>query len=470
MEKFIIGLFTEQLSTYIKGFNKDQVNANLLNGKGEVKDIHVNVDPINELLRQYTNLVELSSVYVSKLSFNVTSFRNIKKAPIEISIDEVHVIVVESLAYQAFNEFSWPELAKSIVEKANKNGPYGLLERIQDNITVDMNRVYMTFQPMGKFKTRKIGPWTPPAISVVLNNFRFVMVDEYGNEGSPDDVWRHNSRGGKQEAKFMMRGGGKNDRTYRPKTFMIYKKVSMDLSVAIGHRTSQSLSAKDTFLASKLLVANLPLQTHVCIHRDLRRKSILAVQIDVSLMSVEVEIDPDIINLLLHALIGIQHCTAKDRSFIDPFDQEEGASEGLDDGSIYDTYQVLGDAEKQEIVGDGVDDGAIEPDEFEDSVADDMSFSMMETEDGTESLDASMMQSQHDTDTVIISANGDESWPALVMPAGLIIVEKIAFSLSVNHIGIRICYPSENDGFLQVIMKGFMTELIWPKEGPVSSI
>ncbi len=470
MEKFIIGLFTEQLSTYIKGFNKDQVNANLLNGKGEVKDIHVNVDPINELLRQYTNLIELSSVYVSKLSFNVTSFRNIKKAPIEISIDEVHVIAVESLAYQGWNEFSWPELAKSIVEKANKNGPYGLLERIQDNITVDMNRVYMTFQPMGKFKTRKIGPWTPPAISVVLNNFRFVMVDEYGNEGSPDDLWRHNSRGGKQEAKVMMRGGGRNDRAYRPKTFMIYKKVSMDVSVAVGHRTSQCLSAKDTFLASKLLVANLPLQTHLCIHRDLRRKAILAVQVDVSLMSVEVEIDPDIINLLLHALIGIQYCTAKNRSFNDPFKEEtndngKGDSIMVDDESMYGTYQVLNDTEKLDGIGDSVHNEAIEPEEFEDSVADDMSLSMMETEDGAESVDASIIQSQHDT---VISENGDESWPAIVMPAGLIIVEKIAFSLSVNHIGVRICYPSENDGFLQIIMKGFMTELIWPKEGPVS--
>ena len=97
----------------------------------------------------------------------------------------------------------------------------------------------------------------------------------------------------------------------------------MELSLAIGHRTTQCLSAKETFLGSKVLVANLPLQTHLCIHRDIRRKAILAVQVDVSFMSVEVEIDPDIIPLLMHALMAIKYCKAKDRAFTDPFKDED---------------------------------------------------------------------------------------------------------------------------------------------------
>lgn len=75
MEKFIIGLFSEQLSTYIHGFRKEQLNANLLNGKGEISDVKIKVQPVNDILKRYTSLVELSSVYLSKLNFNVTSFR-----------------------------------------------------------------------------------------------------------------------------------------------------------------------------------------------------------------------------------------------------------------------------------------------------------------------------------------------------------------------------------------------------------
>lgn len=127
MEKFILRLFSEQLETYIEGFHKEQVNANLLRGKGEISDVRVKVKPVNDILKSYTSRVELSSIYISKLSFNVTSLRNIKKAPIEIFIDELHIVLVEPLEHSTMNEAAWPELAKNIIERANKRGSYGLI-------------------------------------------------------------------------------------------------------------------------------------------------------------------------------------------------------------------------------------------------------------------------------------------------------------------------------------------------------
>ena len=168
MEKFIIGLFSQQLETYIEGFHKEQVNANLLNGKGEITDVQAKVKPINDVLKTFTNLIELQSLFISKLSFNVTSLRNIKKAPIEIYIDEVHLVLIEPLEHELPPETMWPTLAKQIVEKSKRKGNYGLIERIQDNIHVEINRIYITFQPMGNLKTRQFGKWTPPAISIVL--------------------------------------------------------------------------------------------------------------------------------------------------------------------------------------------------------------------------------------------------------------------------------------------------------------
>lgn len=62
MENFIIGLFSQQLSTFIHGFRKEQVNANLLNGKGEIIDIYINVDPVNDIVRQMNPYFEFSKL------------------------------------------------------------------------------------------------------------------------------------------------------------------------------------------------------------------------------------------------------------------------------------------------------------------------------------------------------------------------------------------------------------------------
>ena len=106
--------------------------------------------PLNAILKETTPFIELSSVYVSKLGFNVSSFTNLKKKPIEVSIDEVHVLLVEPLSFKKRN-WSWDKWSKKIVADALKRGSYGLLDRIGDNITLEVNRAYITLQPMGRW-------------------------------------------------------------------------------------------------------------------------------------------------------------------------------------------------------------------------------------------------------------------------------------------------------------------------------
>jgi len=439
MEKFILGLFSEQLENYIEGFHKEQVNANLLRGKGEISDVRVKVKPVNDILKSYTSLVELSSIYISKLSFNMTSLRNIKKAPIEIFIDEVHIVLVEPLEHSGMNEAAWPELSKQIVDRAKKQGSYGLIERIQDNITLDINRVYITFQPMGNFKTRKFGKWTPPAISVVLNHLRYVSVDEYGEEGSPDEVWRHNTRAGKLEASLRQQGKDiQNDRAFRHRTLMIYKKVTMEVSIAVGYR-SEGMSAKESFMSSKALFVDLPFQSHICVHRRIRNNAILAVQIDASLMTLEIEINNDVLPILIHAMAGIQACS-KCRAYKDPFaNKKEDSSAKTVKSSSHDA-EVSYDIDQEIKI---VEDTDILTNAYESD----------ESISGTEDNSLNYTKSMEDKET----------WPIVVLPAGLVIFEKIAFSFSVHHIGLRINYPSDLSGYLQIRMKGLVLELISPK-------
>lgn len=444
MENYIIGLFSEQLSTYIHGFRKEQVNANLLSGKGEISEVHVKVEPINEMVETSLPFIEFASVYVSKLSFNVTSIRQIRKSPIEISIDEIHVVLIERLKFTGYSEQSWKEAAKSFVEKAKKSGSYGLIERIRDNITLDINRVYVTFQPMGRFKTRRIGPWTPPAISVVLNNLRYVTVDEYGEEGTPDDVWRHNSRKGRQENMIRSKmNSDKGPRILRPQTIMIFKKLTFDLSIGIGKRL-KGMSAKQSFMSSHLLLVNAPVQNHLALHRRLRDNALLAVQLDISLTNVEVIIESETLPLLTHALTGLQFCFIKDRSFVDPFN----------DGQTDENLLLLNQA---------LPSYTIEDDSSEMNDNDDIKVDQNENAE-LNNLDSD--DEDEDIETIIppqFKHEKESNWPAIIMPSEVIIVEKLCVSFSIHSFSVRAKYDSNVHGYVQLTMKGLVTELIWPK-------
>ena len=456
MENFIIGLFSQQLSKYIWGFNKEQVDASLLSGKGEIREVQVKVEPINDILKEFIPFIELASVYVSKLSFNAPSIRTIRKTPVEISIDEVHVVVVERLTVPNQSDETWLERAKAYVEQAKKSGSYGLIERIRDNITIDINRVYITFQPMGRFKTRKIGPWTPPAINLVFNNLRGVTVDEYGEEGTPDDVWRHNSQQGKKESLIRNNSSNNNGtgkRIFQKKTNMIFKKLSLELTIGIGKR-SKGMNAKQSFLSSHLLFVNLPVQSHLAMHRRLRDNALLALQADLSLTNVELVIESETLPLLVHAMIGLEFCFIKDRSFVDPFGN----------GEIDERFLLFNDASPSYNV------------EYEGSESKENDASKLEVDMNAEfNLESFDDEEENSTTTLKnetsinnpsqdkTSLDGKENWPAFILPSGIIIFEKFCVSLSIHRFSMRAKYNSSVNGYLQFTMKGMVSEFIWLK-------
>jgi len=87
---FSVCLLLPLLLQFVVGFQKEQVNANLLNGKGEIHNVELNCRYLNdEVLNKITPFVELERVHVSKLSFHVTSWTNLRKAPIVVDIEHV---------------------------------------------------------------------------------------------------------------------------------------------------------------------------------------------------------------------------------------------------------------------------------------------------------------------------------------------------------------------------------------------
>jgi len=342
------------------GFRKEQVNANLLNGKGEIKNVELNCSFLNEQIMRVSPYIELESVHVSKLSFHVSSWTNLRQSPIVIDVEHVTAKIVEPLHWldrkrrnpiRQLTRHEMAQLIKSGALPKPRTGSYNLLDRILDNLTVEIRSINITFQPAGRFKTRRVGPWTPPAIRVQLFGIRLVSVNEFGHEASPDEVWHHN-----------------HHRKGREGNFLIYKKLETEYSVSIVTKKSSAEattkkettdprsrggggvdsggsdgpsgtaeSSKEKGVAGVAgedetvipIVSSTPRDGRACNNRSkievqmafqrrIRDGEYLAVQIDTTIPVVEVELLASTIPHLAHLVAAVTYCLAKDRAFEDP--------------------------------------------------------------------------------------------------------------------------------------------------------
>lgn len=112
------------------------------------------------------------------MRLEVTSYTNLKKAPVVLVIDKVFVKAEEMLEYHFDGKHNNITPAESSEDnqrntQSNKSPKpkmtqYNLLHRITDNLSVRVNEIHITFQPLGKLKTRTVGIWTPPCLKVML--------------------------------------------------------------------------------------------------------------------------------------------------------------------------------------------------------------------------------------------------------------------------------------------------------------
>merc|ERR1712137_1017902 len=62
----------------------------------------------------------------------------------------------------------------------NGRHKYGLLDRVLDNMSIDITNVKAELRTWGKFKTRFIGVHTPPVVRFELQQLKLYSVDEFG--------------------------------------------------------------------------------------------------------------------------------------------------------------------------------------------------------------------------------------------------------------------------------------------------
>ena len=494
MESFILNAFSEHLSAVIVGFSRDQINSNLLTGRGEITDVNLNCAFLNDILRSYTQLAVFESVLVTRLGINVTSFSNIKKAPIEIIIDEVHVRLVEPLHFQPAKESNSTSTSgggdgdgdgdggngagtgtaggeKENSPKARSAG-YGLVHRIGDNIHVEINRVHIVFQPLGRFKTRRVGPWTPPALTMTLRNFRYVSVDEHGEEGTPDQVWRHNDKD-RRKARLSRTGGHHS--------IFIYKKLSLGCSLGVQPSAAPSSGVGGTGGSPRppptcWLFRSVPVECQITMHKRRSDAAFLSAQNDVRIDDVEVGLDGRAVPLLVELAVAVGYLIAKDRTYVDPL-STSGGEGGVPTGSgAHKEASAIVSAENVHGGPGGGEKGNNDRGMGERGLAEEVNDGDSSSEDeheeefqggneggAGETFDKLKNVSEASSDQAKF---GTKFYPAYQFKSGFAILDRISLSLTVNRCRIRMWYPSETslgDEYLECVMKGLINEAIWPK-------
>jgi hypothetical protein len=343
-------------SKFIIGFRKEQVNANLLNGKGEIENVELNCSFLNNQLRALNRYLELESVRISKISFHVTSWTNLRKSPICIDVDGIVAEIREPLDYNertkramirqlTLDEYK-EELKAGILSAAadassnrssSSSSSYNLLDRILDNLSIEIRSLEIMFQPLGKFKTRRVGPWTPPAIQFSLFDLRLVSVNEYGQEAPPSEIWRHNHH---------HRHHINNKK--HPSSILIYKRLTTEYQISLLRNRGKRIvlvSSSPSFTPSddleESIYATTTTTTHACstsssaaiskqlevqfaTKRRIHDGEYMAIQIDAILHQVCIEMaSHPHVTLLAETVAALVHCFAKDRAFSDPLKPEQ---------------------------------------------------------------------------------------------------------------------------------------------------
>lgn len=449
------------------------MNANLLNGKGEINNVELNCAFLNETIQKVSPLIELESVHVSKLSFHVSSWTNLRKAPIVVDIEHVRATVVEPLHFlhkkdrkqvRQINKSELTELIRLGLQPTRNS--YGIFDRIMDNLTIEIVSVHIDFQPRGKFKTKRVGPWTPPAIEIALAGIRLYSVNEYGQEAPPEEVWRHNH--------------------HHHGTLMLYKKLEMEYQISI----------RPVGLERIPLVSGLDnkMEVHVALHRRVKDGEVLAVQVDATVPNLEVELKADAVQHVAHVAAGLTYTLAKDRAFVDPL-KPFGMEEDIVDentevqptvrrsGSVVSASgsAVSRSGSVVDNMLDAVDkmlEGVAEGDDGLSVDADDLSSSSSSSSEGGED-DAPLPDEKVPASNALAHASAKPSaaqplpsnkrdQPVIVLPNGLVIHDNITLSLSLHHVNVRGTYAPKDDGYIQIVAKGCIVEAIWPKVNQVS--
>ena len=384
----------------------------------------------------------MEEIHVSRLGFHVTSWTNLRKAPIIVDIGQITAKIEEPLTIlppdqrRRLEIITERELNRRLAQgfkPLRGTGSYGLVDRIVDNLTIEIESFRLEFQTWGKFKTKRVGPWTPPLLRMDLKHLKICSVDSEGSEGNPDQVWAHNQ--------------GRKD------SFLMYKKMTGECKIQVVPQYQKPNQNE---------LSNLNMEVQIAIERRLQDGAFLACQFDVTIPELDFDIKTTDTRPLAHLASGLQYCFTKDRSFEDPLkalSESHTASSASSGPSVVDLTEVVTnqndefDAPSRASSFDGnSSQGSFASSESYGGKSQDEDLSV--TNDSTHvSTSKSTARDRSKTERSVI-----------LLPNDLVIYRSISVTCSVHKLVVWASYPGDNEeACLEFAAKGCVAEAIWPK-------
>ena len=399
----------------------------------------------------------MEEIHVSRIGFHVTSWTNLRKAPIIVDIGHVTAKIQEPLILlprdqrQRIQVITESELIRKLAEgfkPLRGSGSYGLVDRIVDNLTIEIESFRLEFQTWGKFKTKRLGPWTPPLLQMKMKNLKICSVDAEGCEGNPDQVWAHNQ--------------GRRD------TFLTYKKMIGECQIKLVPQYKSSDQNDYGDLNYELTKFNMEIQ--IAVERRLRDGAVLACQLDVTIPEIDVDIDSTKVRLLAHFASGVQYCLAKDRCFEDPLLAESDIAHSSSSGpSVVDITTVREDSiEVLDVKEDDDSTSAAQRNDDGSYSQDDGSNTSLHNDEGiAKDEDPSVTNDSFTRNSRAKRPSRNRSKSersVIILPTDLIIYKSISLTCSINKLMVWGSYPGDEEkGCLEFVAKGCIAEVIWPK-------
>jgi hypothetical protein len=216
------------------------------------------------------------------------------------------------------------------------------------------------------------------------------------------------------------------------------------------------------------------------LERRVRDGELLAVQVDATIPKVEVELKADAVQHVAHMVAGLTYNMGKDRSFVDPL--KPAGTETADDDENPDQQLTISASESKSMdeEDDNNNNNMLKGVAEDDDADDDSSSSSSSSDDGILEDDAPVQEEKVSLSNTSAASQAQASGkplstaqsllppntrdqPVIVLPNGLVIHNKITFSLSVHHANVRGTYAPKDDGYIQIVAKGCIVEAIWPK-------
>jgi len=308
MESLVLSLISKYLKEYVNNFRKEQVSIDFLRGQGVMRDLDINVDAINDLIFQSSApSLKFNRILINTLSIDAPMM-SLKSKPIVVFIDEIFIELSEVVEIM-----KKPQNDDNNNTKDNKkpSAKYGYFDRIIDCMSLELNKIYIGFRTLGRNKTDKIGPWTPPVILVELCGNRFFCTNNNGVEVELDECLR--VRPTKRPVLFLYK-------TFNVKRFNCWL-INPELwfSVADELIAGNGMESVSNNSHSKFphgtrgycfykMIDNLPLQYLVCMRKRLDNNFLLGFELTIVMDEVKVSIRQQILAEFLHACVGISYC------------------------------------------------------------------------------------------------------------------------------------------------------------------